>query len=71
VGGGVGSGECRVESVKWEWKVESGKWSGEWIIWRVEKLVIEIIKAVVRCNLIAIGNHVSPLALVTEEICVS
>jgi hypothetical protein len=51
--------------------VESGKWSGKWIMWRVEKLVIEIIKAVVRCNLIAIGNHVSPLALVTEEICVS
>ena len=23
---GVGSGKCRVESVKWECKVESGKW---------------------------------------------
>jgi hypothetical protein len=56
-----------VESAKWEWKVDSGKWSGEWIKWRVEILVIDIIKAVVRCSLIASGNHVSPLALVTNH----
>jgi hypothetical protein len=49
--------------------VESGEWKVEWKVdkWRVEKLVIEIIKAVVRRSLIASGNHVSPLALVTDH----
>jgi hypothetical protein len=59
----------------WEWKVESGKESGESGVecgseeWKVERKVekvewtndvIEIKQAVVRCSLIASGNHVSP-----------
>jgi hypothetical protein len=49
--------------------VESGEWKVEWKMDKVEsgKLVIEIIKAVVKCSLIASGNHVSPLALVTDH----
>jgi hypothetical protein len=48
--------------------VESGEWKVEWKMDKVEsgKLVIEIIKAVVKCSLIASGDHVSPLALVTD-----
>jgi hypothetical protein len=48
-----------------EWKVKSGVESGESEEW--QNYVIEIKQAVVRCNLIARGNHVSPLALVTDH----
>jgi hypothetical protein len=55
---GVESGKLRVKSEVWkvEWKVEK--------VVR-ENYVIEIKQAVVRCSLIASGNHVSPPTLVT------
>ncbi len=47
---------------KWseKWRVESGEveWTND---------VIEIKLAVVKCSLIASGNHVSPSALVTDH----
>jgi ankyrin repeat protein len=48
-----------VESEEWkvEWRVEKVEWTND---------VIEIKLAVVRCSLIASGNHVSPPALVTD-----
>ncbi len=57
---GVESGERGVESEEWkvEWKVEKVEWTND---------VIEIKQAVVRCSLIASGNHVSPPALVTDH----
>ena len=49
-----------MESEEWkvEWKVEKVEWTND---------VIEIKLAVVKCSLIASGNHVSPSALVTDH----
>jgi hypothetical protein len=52
----VESGKLKVKS-----GVESRE-SGEW-----RNYVIEIKQAVVRCSLIASGNHVSPPAMVTDH----
>ena len=57
---GVESGMWSVESEEWkvEWKVEKVEWTND---------VNEIKLAVVKCSLIASGNHVSPSALVTDH----
>ena len=61
-----------IESGEWKVGVESGMWSVESEEWKVEKVertndVNETKLAVVKCSLIASGDHVSPLALVTDH----